>query len=220
MTRISANAQYILSRFGYERGFALLKEAGFDACDVSLDGQRFPEHPLGDELVLFRIEGDVAAGRFDETAADFHQPLCEAPRDAVYHPPAVVGKFAHRVDESGGRHASGKAEAFDERRIHAAFRRGEGGADAGGTAAADHDVVLSRDGKLTREADSIHFHPPLFRFFTVIPDKISPLRVKVKRFSPGRVRPRATAGHSATCPRRGAECRMTPDGGLEKPRPP
>jgi len=35
--KISTNGRYILSRFGYEKGFVLLKEAGFDAVDVGLD---------------------------------------------------------------------------------------------------------------------------------------------------------------------------------------
>ena len=80
MTRISANAQYILSRFGYERGFALLKEAGFDACDVSLDAQRFPDQPLGGpgyekEAARIRAAADNAGIVINQTHAPFSYPL-------------------------------------------------------------------------------------------------------------------------------------------------
>ena len=80
MTGISANAQYILSRFGYERGFALLKEAGFDACDVSLDGQRHPEHPLSGagyekEARRIRAAADSAGIIINQTHAPFSYPL-------------------------------------------------------------------------------------------------------------------------------------------------
>lgn len=80
MTRISANAQYILSRFGYERGFALLKEAGFDACDVSLDAQRFPDRPLGGpayerEAARIRAAADNAGIVINQTHAPFSYPL-------------------------------------------------------------------------------------------------------------------------------------------------
>ena len=44
--KISACAASILNRYGYEKGFAMIREAGFDAADVSLGEMTSLESPL------------------------------------------------------------------------------------------------------------------------------------------------------------------------------
>ena len=80
MTKIGASAHYICQRFGYERGFALLKEAGFDACDVSLDHMKDPDKPLGGahyerEAQRIRRAADDAGIIIHQTHAPFSYPL-------------------------------------------------------------------------------------------------------------------------------------------------
>ena len=80
MTKIGANAHYLCQRFGYEKGFALFKEAGFDACDVSLDNMRLHEHPLRGadyekEAQRIRRAADNAGIIIHQTHAPFSYPL-------------------------------------------------------------------------------------------------------------------------------------------------
>ena len=78
--KISINGLYTCKRFGYEKGFALLKEAGFDACDFALDDLKFPETPLSgsgyeQEALRIRSAAENAGMIINQTHAPFSYPL-------------------------------------------------------------------------------------------------------------------------------------------------
>ena len=80
MTKIAVNSHYICQRYGYERGFALIREAGFEACNASLDNMRMPEHPLSGadyekEALRMRRAADDAGVEIHQTHAPFSYPL-------------------------------------------------------------------------------------------------------------------------------------------------
>ncbi|MBQ8612102.1 MAG: sugar phosphate isomerase/epimerase [Oscillospiraceae bacterium] len=78
--KISTNGGYILSRFGYEKGFALLKEAGFDAVDVGLDEMTSMDSLLNQpgyekKAQEIRRAADNAGIPVNQTHAPFKDPL-------------------------------------------------------------------------------------------------------------------------------------------------
>ncbi len=80
MTRIAANANYLSRRFGYEKAYALIKEAGFDALDQTLTDMVRPESPFNNpgweqEALRVRRAADNAGIRINQTHAPFSYPL-------------------------------------------------------------------------------------------------------------------------------------------------
>ena len=78
--KISTNGRYILTRFGYEKGFALLKDAGFDAVDVGLDEMTSMESALNQpgyekKAQEIRAAADQAGIPINQTHAPFKYPL-------------------------------------------------------------------------------------------------------------------------------------------------
>lgn len=78
--KISLNAGSTLKRFGYEKGFELVKQAGFDAADVGLDSMTSMDAPLnqpGYEKLAqeIRTAADNAGLIINQTHAPFKYPL-------------------------------------------------------------------------------------------------------------------------------------------------
>ena len=78
--KISAFSAALTGRFGYEKAFAMIKEAGFDAADVSLGGMTSLYSPLNQpgyekQAREIRRAADAAGLVINQTHAPFKYPL-------------------------------------------------------------------------------------------------------------------------------------------------
>lgn len=78
--KISANCEYLANRYGYAKAFSLIKDAGFDATDVSLIGMFRPESPFNQPdyesyAQMIRRCADEAGLQINQTHAPFVYPL-------------------------------------------------------------------------------------------------------------------------------------------------
>ena len=116
----------------------------------------FQHHALGQQLVIFGIEGYMALGQLHLACAGGHQALNKLPADAAQHALALVIAAADRIHQPGRGRAAQVAHFFNQRGAAAIARGADGRHPACRAAAAHHGVVLRNHGRLPLDCQLIH----------------------------------------------------------------